>query len=260
MSLVGAEVDISGEASEPFTPRLDILDEEPDDLHPPVSPARPVEKLFFGSQLSESTQTVSATALANQIHMQHASSGLSLVSNFSDFQSAMGETHFFSSMDCMASISERFSRDALGNLPDSTFSETQQEDMTTTTTTTNKVDAAAVTYDTAKKVWGWGKEQAILSPFLGMAEAVASKALTTTGVAPDLESADRSINTQIKDLDDGVLNPAIAKLLEILSHVADKSSGMVKPIIDTVLKPLLKDKPENPELTTVSKPAGLAGR
>lgn len=111
MSLIGSEVDVS---TDTFSSRAYVSDEEEDepsagleslrqspyvaaaanDLHPPPSPPRAVERLFFSNL---ETQTISAAALAQQIHLSHRqftnslggwSPGLTV--NTDDFATASG--------------------------------------------------------------------------------------------------------------------------------------------------------------------------
>lgn len=104
MSLVGSEVDVSFgdrngsvEDKEGCLPNVVSNDEEDDELnalpydyHPPVTPPRPAEALFFNDL---NTQSISAAALAQQIHRTHRSSGWTGTGtsvNTDDFQSAVG--------------------------------------------------------------------------------------------------------------------------------------------------------------------------
>jgi hypothetical protein len=113
------------------------------------------------------------------------------------------------------------------------------------------VDAAEKVYDTAKGVWSWGKGVTVISPFLGIAETVAGKAVSMAGHS--LENIDGEVVKQLHSIDDGILNPAIEKIVGILLGAAGKSEDMLKPIIIALLKPfgLIKETAENPEQTPV---------
>mmetsp|Transcript_18909 Transcript_18909/g.46843 ORF Transcript_18909/g.46843 Transcript_18909/m.46843 type:complete len:147 (+) Transcript_18909:81-521(+) len=122
---------------------------------------------------------------------------------------------------------------------------------TTTTPTESHPDAAAHVYEGAKGVWAWGKGVAVFSPFMGIAEAVAGKALEVAGT--NMEELDSNIVPQLKNLDSGVLNPAIEKVAEVMLGAAGKAEEIVKPIIVLVLSPfkMLEQQPSNetPEVT-----------
>lgn len=62
-----------------------------------------------------------------------------------------------------------------------------------------------------------------------------------------LGSLDMAVLDKLHGLDDGILNPAIAKIVETLLGAKDGAEGFVGPILESVLKPLglLKDKPES---------------
>ena len=113
------------------------------------------------------------------------------------------------------------------------------------------VDAAEKVYDTAKGVWAWGKGVGVLSPFLGLAEATASKAVSMTGNS--LESLDGAVLDQLHGLDESVLNPAIKTIVGALLNAAGGAEDFLKPVIIGILKPLglIKDTAENPEMTPV---------
>lgn len=114
------------------------------------------------------------------------------------------------------------------------------------------VDAAEKVYDTAKGVWAWGKGVMIVSPFLGLAEGVAGKAAEMTGHS--LENIDGEVVKQLHGIDDGILNPAIEKIVGIILGAAGKSEDVLGPVIVALLKPfgLIKDSAENPEQTPVA--------
>jgi hypothetical protein len=113
------------------------------------------------------------------------------------------------------------------------------------------VDVAAHVYEGAKDVWAWGKGKAVFSPFLGLAEAVAGKVVGVAGT--NLEDIDGSIKPQLKNLDSGILNPAIEKLAVIVLGTAAKTEEIIKPIIVIFLTPfgLIKEekRDETPEVT-----------
>lgn len=113
------------------------------------------------------------------------------------------------------------------------------------------LDAAEKVYDTAKGVWSWGKSVIVFKPFLGLTEVVAGKFVDMMG--SDLASVDGIVLDKLHEIDDSMLNPAIAAVLGALLGAAGKSEDVLKPIIVSILKPLglIKDTAENPEVTTV---------
>jgi hypothetical protein len=112
---------------------------------------------------------------------------------------------------------------------------------------------AEVTYDKVKGVWTWGKGVRIFSPFLGLAEAVAGKVLHVAGSS--LEELDGGVSDNLHTVDDKYLNPALSMLLSAVHRVYSKGEDILKPMLRAILKPvgLMKDKAENPELTTSHK-------
>ena len=113
------------------------------------------------------------------------------------------------------------------------------------------LDAAEKVYDTAKGVWAWGKSVVVFKPFLGLTEAMAGKFVGIMG--SDLASVDGIVVDKIHEIDDSLLNPAIAAILGALLGAAGKSEDILKPLIVSILKPLglIKDTAENPEVTPV---------
>lgn len=113
------------------------------------------------------------------------------------------------------------------------------------------LDAAEKVYDTAKGVWAWGKSVIVFKPFLGLTEAVAGKFVDLMG--SDLASVDGIVLDKLHEIDDSMLNPAIAAVLGALLGAAGKSEDVLKPLIISILKPLglIKDTAEHPEMTAV---------
>jgi hypothetical protein len=127
-------------------------------------------------------------------------------------------------------------------LPAQTTTAVQEE------TTEDHPDAAVHVYEGVKVVWAWGKGVAIISPFLGIAEAVTGKVVKVVGT--DLEEIDGNIKPQLAKLD-GKLNPALEAVVSIILGAAGKAESIIKPIIVTFLSPLglIKNEAENPEVT-----------
>jgi hypothetical protein len=238
------------------------------DAHPPVSPPRSAEKLFFGSDLP--TQNISAAALAQQIHDNHKTSsyadsygGMSVdTDDFKSVRSSMvsNNANFVDAHHFFPTDSESpFGNDALTR--DIFASPTLDEDASinsdpthyqdsSMTTAPEHVDVASNAYDVAKKIWSWGKKQMLVKPFLGMAEGVASKVVGIALGGMTLETVDEKVGEHLHGFDDSVLNPALTALIKVLLGAVGKASDIVTPIINIVSKPMVKSSPENPEMTT----------
>jgi hypothetical protein len=307
MSLVGSEVDVSMDNEYAMhacvsDDELSIQERQPqiqEDLHPPPSPPRGIERLFLNDL---PTQGISAAALAQQIHMTHRQQssvgwgGLSVnTMQTDDFVTAVGwvtaadesdslfgdssaTPHLISARsDTLTPCAESddddnshynehkfFKNDILSRnltLTNSTRPKMASTPSTTPTSTPTptkifptevpeKLDAAEKVYGTVKGVWAWGKGVAIVTPFLGLAEAVAGKVVGMAGT--NLEGVDGMVSQQLHTLDEKVLNPALVVILGAMLGAAGKTEDTFKPLIISILKPLglIKETAENPELTT----------
>lgn len=284
MSLVGAEVEISGESNSKHASFAPSDEQTPsprpvtpvDDLHPAVTPPRPAESLFLGTELK--TQHISAAALAQQIHLQHATPSTTTSIATDDFYSTAdynsaaeymtaaslnhnsSDPNFVLSLDDSESTSEDFfGKDALARGDYLTSGETtpkfqdSRQSNNNMSSTEMHADPAEKVYNAAKGIWSWGKGIMIVSPFLGLAEGVAGKVVGMAG--SDLPAVDGTVKDQLASLDNQVLNPAIAKIVQVLLGAAHKTEDTFKPIIEALLKPLglIKNEAETPEMTTTVK-------
>mmetsp|Transcript_6266 Transcript_6266/g.8858 ORF Transcript_6266/g.8858 Transcript_6266/m.8858 type:complete len:153 (+) Transcript_6266:156-614(+) len=113
--------------------------------------------------------------------------------------------------------------------------------MTTTepTTTTEQeggpTDVAQNVYKGVKDVWAWAKDSTPISPFLGIAEDVASKVVSMAGT--NLEEIDGNIKPQVSTLDSKFLNPAIHAIVRVILGGVSKGDEFVRPIVMTILGP-----------------------
>jgi hypothetical protein len=242
-----------------------------EDSYQPLSPATGAESLFLAGLTSAH---ISAEALATQLRTTPRSwssvTSLNTVAT-DDFLSAV-ET-----MDSLDSDEENYnnSNTTIPELQSQPFFDDENDDysqtntmasiqVTTTTPTplppkkallspdaveeSSHPDAASQAYKGAKGVWAWGKSVPVVSSFMGLTEAMAETALGVTG--NNLESVDQTIlKPQFQNLDNGILNPAIEKVVEIVMGAAGKTEEFVKPIILTIMSPLIKNEAENPEVT-----------
>jgi hypothetical protein len=207
MSLVGSSVKVdktkigasltavaSADSQEDESTLQDMVtayDEE--DGHPPPTPPGAMESLFLSGL---PTQNISASALAEQIHIRHrplSLAGTSIATD--DFVSATDILPPYSPFSMLENDSndhiddQTFGNDALIHSRQALFSEELGTMAATTTATTTSpepkplenLDPAEKIYDTAKGVWGWGKGIIIFSPFMGIAEGIAGKIVETAG-------------------------------------------------------------------------------
>jgi hypothetical protein len=84
---------------------------------------------------------------------------------------------------------------------------------------------------------------------MGIAEAVAGKALEIAA-GTNLQDLDSNlVQPQLQNLDSAILNPAIETVAGIMLGAADKAGAFVKPIVVIVLSPfkMLQQQPSNDE-------------
>lgn len=251
MSLLGSEVDISDGCDEelnsmgyspetlhpPLSP-LRSLEEDLYDAHPPVTPPRPAEALFFNDL---PTQTISAAALAQQIHQRHrplSIAGTSIATD--DFVSASAEhldTQSAFSLDSpFGKDALAYSRETIAEEDTLSVEERFQDSNMSSTSEDMHVDAADKVYQGAKGVWAWGKGIIVFKPFLGIAEGVAGKVVGMAGSSMD--EVDGCMTHNLHGLDDNVLNPAIKAVVQTVMGAVGKTEEIFKPLFLTVLKPL----------------------
>lgn len=102
-------------------------------------------------------------------------------------------------------------------------------------------DVGQNAYETAKKVWAFGKGVAVVNVVLGAAENVAGKVLDLTQ-GKNLEEVDKeAVKPALAKLDDDFLNPAICKLLTFIMPLYQKAEETaVHAGISTLISNLLK--------------------
>lgn len=101
-------------------------------------------------------------------------------------------------------------------------------------------DVAQNVYGTIKGVWAWGKTVPVVSTFLGLTEAAASKFVETT-ISMDLPAIDQhGVTPQLKKLDGGVIDPVILAVWKIVEPALAKGDEMVvKPVMTEVVPRVL---------------------
>lgn len=203
-----------------------------DEVYRPVSPATPFESFFLSPQLL--TNQVSAYALASQIRSSRSSKSLTSIAT-DEFATACESADDFRETPT-SNHGNLFGKDVLiiSRQPIPEVSYESYED--TIMSDENHFDVAEHVYEGAKGVWAWGKGVAIFKPFLGIAEAVAGKVAGVVGTS--LEDIDGTIKPKLHEFDDGILNPSIAKIVEIILSTASKGDETLRPIIEAILKPL----------------------
>jgi pterin-4a-carbinolamine dehydratase len=236
MSLVGKELEVSFADGTADTDEVSSDDE----VHRPVSPQSGAESLFLGSLR---TSHISANALATELRRSNRSSRSGSTVATDDFVSA------FDNLDDLIKFQNDFAKEA-SSLSKHPIYEYEEHPRMSTSVESVKVDAASHVYEGVKNVWGWGKEQMVISTFLGFTEAIAGKVVSVIGT--DLEEIDNNIKPQLVNFDSNILNPAVRAVLAVILNAAGKSEDFVKPIVVSILKPmgLIKDKETvAPELT-----------
>lgn len=264
MSLIGSELDCS-EATpeisklEVGVPSLEMSspsEDLEDDGHGTVTPPGPAENLLVDME----TTVISASLLASHMHLMSRTSSSRTSNNTTatdDFHTAAESVDTDDDAFMIDNTSPdhpfqseifQFSRSPIPEEPSTTMSTIATP--TKTTPTENVADPAEKVYETAKSVWAWGKGIFFISPFLGASEAVAGKVAEMAG--SNLTEVDGALKGHLHGLDEGILNPAIAKLVEAILAATGKTEEFLKPIVVLALKPLGMIKgtsdPE-PELT-----------
>lgn len=237
MSLVGKEFQVALEGTVTTETEDGEVSSTDDETHPALSPASGAEALFMPGLR---TCHISATALSNEIRRNYRRSSRS--------SSTVATDDFVSTFDNMDDLMDKETSRGLSRQPIYEFEEDAK--MTSTNVDNVNVNAAEHVYEGAKNVWGWGKEQMVISTFLGITEAIAGKVVSVVGT--DLEEIDGNIKPQLTNLDSSILNPAVRAVLGIVLNAAGKSEDFLKPIVVSILKPvgLIKDKETvAPELT-----------
>lgn len=240
-----------------------------DEIHRPLSPATPFESFFLSPDLQ--TSQISANALASQIRQTARShySGTSLTSVATDeFGTAAENPDDLSTLPQKSSLGNLFGKDIIclsrEPIPEVSLEYEDASIMSSTSSTTDQphYDVVEHVYEGAKGVWAWGKGVAIFKPFMGIAEGVTNKVLGVAGTS--LQDIDGMITPKLADFDTTVLNPAIAKVVNILMATASKGEDTFGPLVNTIVSSVSSTKIEAkktepaPEVTTpapVSKPS-----
>jgi len=220
--------------------------------HPPLSPANPAEMFFL--QQPGTSDRISAFALAAEIQQnRRGSSSSQRSSNLStatdDFASACEnstDANFFYDdyIGPSHSSNSLFGKDVLvlpqPSIPEDnsfTFEDSiMNSEPTTNNTSAGPSDIAQNVYKGAKGIWSWGKEKTPFSPFLGLAEGVASKVIGVAG--SNLEEIDGTIQPQLAGLDSKFLNPTLYAIVELILGGVSKSENFIRPVVMTVLGPV----------------------
>lgn len=244
MSLVGKELEVAVDIGAAATDEEEVSSTD-DETNPPLSPATGAEALFMSGLLAFD---ISADALASEIRKSYRSP-------FRASSMSVATDDFVSTCDNIDDLNKYEGKEApeLSKQPIHEFEEDPKMASSKNVDEVN-VDAAEHVYEAAKNVWGWGKDQFLISTFLGVTEAVAGKVVGVVGT--DLEEIDGNIKPKLSDLDSNIINPAVRAILGIVLNAAGKSQDIFKPIVVSILKPigLIKDKDSvAPELTNTAQ-------
>lgn len=222
-----------------------------DEVHRPLSPATPFESFFLSPELQ--TSQISANALASQIRGASRSnySGTSLTSVATDeFGTACEQQEDLPNLPTKGILGNLFGKDVLvisrEPIPEVSLEYEDASIMSSTSTTPTDqphYDVAEHVYQGAKGVWAWGKGIPVFKPFMGIAEGFTNKVLSVAGTS--LQAIDDIIAPKLADLDNGVLNPAIANLVGILQSTASKGEDTLAPIVQSILSTVGSTKIEN---------------
>jgi hypothetical protein len=113
-------------------------------------------------------------------------------------------------------------------------------------------------YEGAKSCWAFGKNVAIVKPFLGIAETLAVKVIQVTTGVESLNDVDKNLKPHVSGIDKDLLDPAILTVLKFLEPIIGKGSEVVSGMVGLVHKvPLVKNNPEvtSPELSAPASEA-----
>jgi hypothetical protein len=130
-----------------------------------------------------------------------------------------------------------------------TMTETSVDTPTVVKDSSPHYDVVDHVYEGAKTAWAMGKDVAIfnvaiLKPFMGVAEGVATKILSVATGVDSLDTVDKSIKPHLKGIDHDLVDPAILRLWSILGPIFGKGDEIVKGVVNMVKKPLIKCKAE----------------
>merc|ERR1739844_687731 len=81
-----------------------------------------------------------------------------------------------------------------------------------------------------KSVWSSAKGFVIFKPLMGVAEGVAKRAIGLVGVE-SLESLDEIIEENLTNFDKNVIDPAVIKLLSVITPIVGKGDEVVKSVV-----------------------------
>lgn len=249
-------------------------DSSPSEAQPPLSPAGGAESLFLAGL---ATSKISADALSSKLRHAHkysfgslqprrSPSGASIRSALTDdFHSCAEFSDDIDEFPLTDNDNEDdetffsiFRRKTPTNSNMSATSSSKRSKKANTAPVTNVpeaeakgMDVAEHVYEKAKDIWAWGKGVPVVSIGLGITEAVVGKAVKVA-LGTDFEGLDNQIKPQLGKLDHDVINPAIEAVVSVAMNAANKSEGVLKPILIKFLSPfgLIKNEAENPELTT----------
>lgn len=223
--------------------------------HLPLSPATPAESFFLSPELSESSNSVSAFALAAQLQSRRSSRSASATSIATDdFASACeNETDIENvpeTSTTTTTTTSLFGKDilVLSREPIPEDSLDYEETMSTEQEQQPSYNLSQGVYEKAKGVWSWGKGLPVVGFAERVAEGIASKMVGIAGTS--LDEIDGAVKPQLSGLDTSYLNPAIYAVVGVVMKGVSKGDDILRPVVSLMLNTvgikLLENKKETP--------------
>lgn len=244
-------------------------DRKPQQSQTKPSPPSAFEKFFIfpltedqqafaqvARQVSESNSRTTRTPEASSVHTQDFDTAVEDISEHEDFDDISIERDIyehdilglvspissireeaqdpeFSPMGSRRSKKSKSAKSVTVSAPTKTMEPTKPEP--TPTVELAHFDVLDHVYEHAKGAWAFGKGVVVFKPFMGLAEAVAEKAVSIVGLE-SLENVDKSIIPHLKGIDKEFIDPAILKIWSLLEPVVGKSEDIAKSMIAMVHK------------------------
>ncbi len=245
-------------------------DRKPPQTQNRPSPPSAFEKFFFpviedqqaftqtARQVSESNSRSQRTLEASSVHTQDFETAaeeiseheyfddisidrdiyqddiLGLVSPISSILEEIQEPEH-SPMGSRRSKKSKVAKSATVSVTKKTMEPTKPDPTPTPTEESAHFDVLDHVYEHAKGAWAFGKGVVVFKPFMGLAEAVAEKAVSIVGLE-SLENVDKNIIPHLKGIDKEFIDPAILKIWSLLEPVVGKSEDVAKSMIAMVHK------------------------
>lgn len=114
--------------------------------------------------------------------------------------------------------------------PKSDNTATQSKDEEKKDEREENLDVTQHVYEGFKNMWAFGCNIGVVKPLLKMTEGIAGTVLdASTGLK--LENVDEGIKPKLAELDNGLINPMIGKVVSMVLPVFEKSDSIVRPFV-----------------------------